>query len=140
MKVKVLNIAVVEKNGAVLMRKKPDGSPPYSETWYLFGGEVADGISPEEATKEIVKKQTGADIELRENIGWDTEIKNDLDGERKQFIYLDSIWDHTGGDLVAGEGIEKVEFVPIEKLGDYDIVPPSRTLFEKLGYIKKETS
>jgi ADP-ribose pyrophosphatase YjhB (NUDIX family) len=136
MKVKVLNIAIVEKDGAVLMRKKPDGSPPYDETWYLFGGEVTDGVPPEEATKAIVKQQTGADIELRENIGWDTEIKNDLDGERKQFIYLDSIWDYLGGELVAGEAIEKVEFVPIEKLGDYDIVPPSRTLFEKLGYIK----
>ena len=134
MKVKVLNIAVIEKGGAILMRKKPAWSPPYEETWYLFGGEVADGISPEDAVKTIVKKQAGVDIKLRENIGWDTEIKNDLDGERKQFIYLDSIWDYVGGELVAGKGIEKVEFVPIEKLNEYDIVPPSRILFKKLGY------
>lgn len=136
MKTKTLNIAVIENDGQVLMRKKPAGSPPYDETWYLFGGEVTDGISPEEATKSIVKTQAGVDIKLRENIGWDTEIKNDLDDERKQFIYLDSIYDYVGGDLASGEGIERVEWVPIEKLNDYDIVPPSRILFEKIGYIK----
>ncbi len=38
MKTKILNIAVIENNGKVLMRKKPDGSLPYKETWYLFGG------------------------------------------------------------------------------------------------------
>jgi len=38
-------------------------------------------------------------------------------------------------DLVAGEGIEKVEWIKIEDLANYDIVPPSRILFEKLGYL-----
>ncbi len=136
MKVKVLNIAVVEKDGSILMRKEPAGSPPYDETWYLFGGEVADGISPEEATKAIVKAQTNADVELCENIGWDTEIKHDIDGENKQFIYLDSIWDYAGGELKAGDGIERVKFIPIAELMEYDIVPPSIILFKKLGYIK----
>ena len=136
MKIKVLNIAVIEKNGAILMRKKPDGSPPYKETWYLFGGEVANDKTPEEAAKEIVKSQTGLDIKLRENTGWDTEIKHDLDGEEKQFIYLDSIYDYASGDIIVGDGIEKVEWAPIEKLNEYDIVPPSRILFEKMGYLK----
>lgn len=135
MKTKVLNIAVIEKDGQILMRKKPDGSPPYKETWYIFGGEVTGGVSPEDTTKEIVKTQTGLDIKVRSNIGWDMEIKNDLDSERKQFIYLDSIYDYVGGDLVVGNGIEKLEWVPIEKLDQYDIVPPSRTLFEKTSYI-----
>jgi len=139
MKTKVLNIAVIEHNGKILMRKKPDGSLPYKETWYSFGGEVTDGISPEEATKEIVKLQTGIDIKLRENLSWDTEIKNDLDGERKQFIYLDSMYDYIDGELIINENqnIEKLEWIPIEKLCEYDIVPPSIILFKKLGYLKE---
>jgi len=137
MKTKVLNIAVIEYNGKVLMRKKPNGSLPYKETWYLFGGEVAEGQSPEEATIEIVKLQTGINIKLRKNLTWDTEIKNDLDGERKQFIYLDSMYDYVDGELKIGENqnIEKLEWIPIEKLSEYDIVPPSIILFEKLGYL-----
>ena len=50
MKTKVLNIAVIEYEGKILMRKKPDGSLPYKETWYAFGGEVTEGKNPEEAT------------------------------------------------------------------------------------------
>lgn len=138
MKTKILNIAIIENNGKVLMRKKPAGSLPYAETWYSFGGDVIDGISPEDAAKNIVKKQAGIDIKLRENIGWDSEIKDDLDGERKQFIYLDSIYNYVGGDLKIGEGenIEKLEWIPIEDFPKYDIVPPSMILYKKLGYIK----
>jgi len=138
MKTKVLNIAVIEHNGKILMRKKPDGSLPYKETWYSFGGEVIEGKSPEAAAQEIVKLQTGINIKLRENLSWDTEIKEDLDGETKQFIYLDSLYDYVDGDLQIGENqnIEKLEWIPIENLKDYDVVPPSVILYKKLGYLK----
>ena len=138
MKTKVLSIAVIEHEGKILMRKKPAGSPPYKETWYSFGGEVISGKSPEDAAGEMVKQQTGIDIRLRENLSWDTEIKNDLDGDLKQFIYLDSLYDYVDGELVIGdnENIEKLEWIPIENLDEYDIVPPSVILFKKLGYLK----
>ncbi|MFA7688987.1 MAG: NUDIX hydrolase, partial [Bacilli bacterium] len=102
------------------------------------GGEVINGISPEEATKKIVKLQTGIDIRLRRNLSWDTEVKNDLDGEKKQFLYLDSIYDYVDGELQIGENqnIEKLEWISIENLNEYDIVPPSIILFKKLGYLK----
>lgn len=138
MKTKVLNIAVIEHNGKILMRKKPDGSQPYKETWYSFGGEIIDGKNPEEAAKEIVKLQTGINIKLRKNLSWDTEIKKDLDGEEKQFIYLDSLYDYVDGNLIIGDNqnIEKLEWISIEDLEQYDIVPPSVILFKKMGYLK----
>lgn len=37
MVIKVLNIGVIQKEDTILMRKKPDGSLPYKETWYIFG-------------------------------------------------------------------------------------------------------
>ena len=137
MKTKILNIAVIEHNGKVLMRKKPEGSLPYKETWYLFGGEVRDGISPEAATKPIVKEQAGINVKQCENLSWATEIKEDLDGEIKQFIYLDSLYEYIDGELVIGENqnIEKLEWIPIKELKNYDIVPPAKIVFEKLGYL-----
>jgi len=131
-------MAIIEYEGRMLMRKKPDGSLPYKETWYLFGGEVAEGSNPEVATKEIVKLQSGVDIKLRENLIWSTELKNDLDGERKQFIYLYSLYDYMDGELKIGENqnIEKLEWIPIEKLNEYDLVPPSVDILKKLGYLK----
>jgi ADP-ribose pyrophosphatase YjhB (NUDIX family) len=79
MKTKILVIGVIEKEGKVLMRKKPEGAPPYKETWYLFGGELTPGITPEQAIAEQVKKQTNLDIKITTKLSWDTEVKHDLD-------------------------------------------------------------
>ena len=135
MKTKVLIIGVVKKGDSVLMRKKTDGSLPYKETWYLFGGELTPENTPEQAIINELKDKAGVDIKLAEKLSWDTEVKNDIDGVEKQFIYLDMICEYIGGELVPAEGIEKLEWVNFGELGNYDIVPPSRILFEKLGYL-----
>jgi hypothetical protein len=115
------------------MRKKPDGSPPYKETWYLFGATADPDVTSDEAVKAEVKSKSGVDITIKNKISWDTEIKNDLDGIRKFFVYLDVLCEYKDGELVAGEGIEKLKWISKEDLLNYDIVPPSRVLFEKLG-------
>jgi len=135
MKTKVLVVAVVKKQDAVLLRKKPAGSPPYEETWYLFGGELEPDSMPEVAAQSIVRSQAGIEIQMAEQVSWDTEVKADLDGEIKQFVYLDAIFEYVSGELAAGPGVEKLEWVPINKLSQYDNVPPSVELFTKLGYL-----
>lgn len=134
MPVKILHIGVVEHAGNILMRKKPDGSEPYTETWYIFGGTV-DGDNVDQSLVDIVRDQTGVDIHISERLGWDTEIKQDHDGVEKLFIYLDSRCDYVGGEIVVGDGLETVAWVPIDRLSEYDIVPPSQILFRKLGYM-----
>ncbi|MFZ1317629.1 MAG: NUDIX domain-containing protein [Candidatus Saccharimonas aalborgensis] len=136
METKVLIVAVVENDGSILMRKKPDGSPPYKETWYIFGATATPDTAVDEAVKREVKAKSGVDVVLKNKLSWDTEIKNDLDGVRKFFIYLDVLCEYVGGDLVAGADVEKLEWVDKSELAHYDIVPPSRVLFEKLGYIR----
>lgn len=135
MQTKVLIVAVVNKGESVLMRKKPDGSPPYSEPWYIFGAELTADVDPNQAIINTVKKQSGVDISIRERFSWNTEIKLDLDGVQKQFVYLDVLCDYEGGQLAAGEGIEKLEWAPCDKLNSYDIVPPSVEAFKKLGWL-----
>jgi ADP-ribose pyrophosphatase YjhB (NUDIX family) len=132
----ILIIGVIRKGDSVLLRKKPEGSPPYSETWYLFGGEVSgENTDPDQVLVSHVKKTTGVDIQITERLGWDTEIKPDHEGIMTNHIYLDCLAEYVGGELVLGEGIEKIEWVPIEKLHEYDLVPPSVKLFKKLKYI-----
>ena len=135
MKTKVLVIGVVKKGNSILMRKKPDGSLPYKETWYLFGGELFPEISPELAIVKEVKNNVGIDIKLVDKLSWDTEVKHDIDGEEKLFIYLDTVCESLGGDLILSDDIEKLEWVPINKLSEYDIVPPSKKLLQKIGYL-----
>lgn len=136
MQTKVLIVGVVKKNDTILMRKKPDGSPPYKETWYIFGTEATPGISLDEAIKAEVLSRAGVIIAVKNKISWDTEIKRDLDGVKKFFVYLDVECEYVGGELQLSEDIEKLEWVKQEDLDLYDIVPPSRVLFEKLGYLQ----
>ncbi|NTW62280.1 NUDIX domain-containing protein [Candidatus Saccharibacteria bacterium] len=133
-KTKVLVIGIVKDGDKILMRKKPDGSPPYKETWYLFGGELKPSMTVNQAIIDEVKAKAGIEISVTQQLSWDTEVKRDLDGEVKQFIYLDTICKYEGGDLTPSHDIERLEWVPVSKLDEYDIVPPSKILFNKLGY------
>ena len=136
MKIKILVIGVVKNGNNVLMRKKPNGSSPYKETWYLFGGEITPKKNPEGVIKEIVKKQAGINIKIVKNLGWDTEIKKDFDGKTKLFVYLDVLCKYISGKLTLSEGIERLEWIPTPKLKEYDLVPPSKNLFKRIGYIR----
>ena len=135
MPTKVLIIAIIKKDNTVLMRKKPDGSPPYQQTWYLFGAEATADQSPDEALKEHVRHQTGIEISIGKKFSWDSEVKNDLDGVKKFFIYLDVLCEYESGELTLSPGIEKLEWVEISNLSEYDIVPPSIEVFKKLEYL-----
>jgi len=135
MQTKVLIIAIIKKGDAVLMRKKPNGSPPYKETWYLFGAEATPDMPPDEALKAHVKRQTGIDITIERRLSWDSEIKHDLDGVKKFFIYLDVMCEYAGGELTLSSGIEKLEWIETNNLKNYDLVPPSVEVFKKLGYL-----
>jgi hypothetical protein len=135
MEIKVLVVAVVKKDNSVLMRKKPEGSPPYTQTWYLFGADASSDVDPNTAIKDLVRSQAGIEIEPKSRFSWDTEIKKDIDGITKQFIYLDVVCDYISGDLRPGQGIERLEWVTISGLSKYDIVPPSIIVFKKLGYL-----
>ena len=136
MQTKVLIIAIIEnETGDILLRKKPDGSPPYDETWYIFGAELQPGQDIEQTLQVHIRRQAGIDVRIKNQIGWDTEVKHDLDGVEKQFVYLDTICEYTGGELVLTDGIEKLEWVAKDQLGEYDNVPPSVKLFKKLGWV-----
>lgn len=136
MQTKVLIVGVVKKDGAILMRKKPAGSPPYKETWYIFGAEAVYDVDPDQAIIGEVLAKSGVNVVVKNKISWDTEVKHDLDGVEKFFVYLDVECEYVSGDIQPAEGIEKIEWVKPEDLLLYDIVPPSRILFQKLGYLK----
>ncbi len=136
MKVKVLMVAVIENaSGDILMRKKPAGSPPYKETWYIFGAELLPGEPTSETLRTHIAKQAGIETRMVTQLAWDTEVKADLDGETKQFVYLDVLCSYVSGELRPSTAIEKLEWVKKDALREYDIVPPSKLLFQKLNYL-----
>lgn len=134
---KTLIIAVIENDDAILMRKKPFGSEPYKETWYLFGCELISDQDNSTTLKNYLKTEFGVDVEVNgEQISFANEVKMDHDGIEKFFTYINMQCRYLGGTLVVPKGLERVDWVPKEKLANYDLVPPSVLLLKKLGYLQ----
>ena len=136
MKTTVLVVGIIKKGNSILLRKKPKGSPPYKETWYIFGGELNGKYqNPEKVLQDALKAQAGIRIKPIKRLDWDVETKPDHQGEITYYVYVDYLCKYVSGELVAGKGIEKLEWIPISKLKNYDLVPPSRKLFKRIGYL-----
>ena len=133
---KELIIAIVEKEGSILMRKKPEGSLPYKETWYLFGCERLSTQEDSVTIQNYLKIELDINVEVNNRIipsGF--EIKKDHDGVEKNFIYSNLLCKYLNGTPQTPSGIERVEWLPKNKLSEYDLVPPSVKLLKSLGYL-----
>jgi hypothetical protein len=75
----------------------------------------------------------GIDIHSVIPIGKDEEVKQDHDGIVKKFIYVDFDCLYRGGSPKIPPGVERVEWIEKSKFREYDIVPPSVRLLEKMG-------
>lgn len=133
--VKILVIGVVRNGDTVLMRKKPAGSKPYTETWYSFGCEFVPGEDIETSFSQYLIKYIGITVKPIKRLSWGAEVKEDHYGIPTQFIYLDVEFTYKAGEIRVPDELEKVEWVPIDALKELDIVPPSVALFKELGYI-----
>lgn len=133
--IKTLLMAVIEKDNAVLMRKKPAGSPPYSETWYLFGCEKDPMKDDAETLAEYLFNTLGIVVNNFSEIGQDGEVKEDHDSIVKQFVYINFTCAYQEGEIKTPAGIEKVAWIPKGELAQYDIVSPAVILLKELGYM-----
>ena len=136
MKTHVLAIAVVMDGNKVLLRKKRPGEGPYKEPWYLFGGIVEPGASPEDAVRGVMREQAGIELANIKRLSWDTEVKPDEDGEETFFVYLDNLCEYAGGELKPGKGIYHIEWADVAALSKYELNPPSRVLFKRLQMLQ----
>jgi hypothetical protein len=130
---KKLLIVVIQNGDKILMRKKPEGSLPYKETWYLFGCEAKPDQEDSLTLTRYAKEDLGIDIHSIVPIGEDSEVKQDHDGLVKKFIYINFDSLYRGGIPKVPMGAERVEWIAKDKLREYDIVPPSVKLFKKMG-------
>ena len=132
--IKKLLMAVIKKDTAVLMRKKPAGSPPYSETWYLFGCEKDPMKDDTETLAEYLFNTLGIVVNNFSETGQEGEIKEDHDGITKQFVYINFTCTYKAGEIKTPAGLEKVAWILKDELARYDIVPPAIILLRAIGY------
>ncbi len=130
-----LIIGIIEKDDSILMRKKFQGSPPYSETWYMFGCERISTQDDQTTLKNYLQEKIGIEVEVsKELIEPAFEFKQDNDGIEKKFFYINLRCQYLSGVPKIPEGAEKVEWISKSKLKNYDLVPPSVKLLKQLNY------
>lgn len=128
----LMAIAVVQKEGHVLLRRMDPARNPYQQPWELFGA-VVEGSGVLDCLNRDFKKRWGFEVSISEQLWWDSEIKTDHDGEKKLFVYLDVARRVVDGKpRPLANPNEELEWVDIEKLGTYELNPPSHTLLSKM--------
>lgn len=132
---KILIVGIIQKDDSTLLRKKFPGSLPYKETWYSFGCDFQPDEDPRETYRSYLLEHVGIEVEVTRALSWNTEVKEDHDGETKRFVYLELECSYVSGDPRVPEGHESVRFVPQGELSSLDLVPPSVDMFRRAGYL-----
>jgi ADP-ribose pyrophosphatase YjhB (NUDIX family) len=134
MKTVLMAIAVIKQDDKILIRKFDPAKNPYTEPWGLFGGRLDGGGTIVEMLNRELKERWNMTVVITQQLTWDEEQKTDHDGEKKRFIYLDALCELESGEPTPINPNEELRWVEINKLGEYEQVPPGVKLFRKLGY------
>ena len=83
-----------------------------------------------------MKSELDIDVDVSDTlISPNFEIKEDHDGIEKNFIYINLLCNYITGIPKILQGSERVEWIPVNDLPKYDLVPPSKKLLKGIGYI-----
>ena len=134
MKTRNCSVAVIEKDGKILMGKKTSGIGPYPNTWMLPGGGIEENETAEDTVKREVKEETKLRVDSIKKIKIDEDTEPDKHGEMTHYIFNIFMVDVSGREEVTEEFPELI-WIDKTKLKDYRLARPSIKLFKELGYL-----
>ena len=101
----------INSKGEVLLQKKTTDYRFGGGVWTVFGGEIKEGESPEEAVKRELKEETGCEIDKIRLL--DVKDYAILDKKGKRYIF-EVIFDKGISDISLNEGAGFAFFNPSE--------------------------
>lgn len=134
MKTRECSVAVVEKDGKILMGNKTPGRGPYPDTWRLPGGGIDAGETPEDAVKREVMEEVGLTVTSVESLGIIEDDEPDKNGEITHYIFNMFRVEFSGKEDVSEE-FPEIKWIEKTKLNDFPLARPSIKLFKDLGYL-----
>ncbi len=135
MKTRVIVSAVIERDHDLLFGKKKTNVGPYPNTWHLIGGGVDDGESLLDAIKREIKEEAGIEVEINRSLGFNEDYEPNKHGEITHYIFLVFLAKYISGEVKADDDIEKIEWIPKNKLSEIELNKPSIKLFKQMGYL-----
>lgn len=135
MKTRVIVSAVIERDRDLLFGKKKANVGPYPNTWHLIGGGVDEGESLIDGVKREIKEEAGIEVEIGKSLGFDEDYEPNKHGEITHYIFLVFLAQYVSGHIKADDDIEKLEWIPKEKLSHIELNKPSIKLFRQMGYL-----
>lgn len=135
MKTKNVSVALVEKEGKILMGMKAPDVGPYPNTWRLPGGKIEDGESEVDALIREVKEETNLDVDSYERIGTYEDDEPDKHGELTHWkFHIYKVL--PAGELKSSDEFPEVKWFDIKDLPNVSSVArASIKLFQDLGYL-----
>ncbi len=119
---RVVAVAIIEKDGKILMGNKAKDVGPYPNTWRLPGGGVEENEVPEDAIRREVMEETGLKATRVEKVGYLEDEEPNKHGEMTHYTFHIFRVETTGDESVT---VEFPELRWIDK-SEFDSVPLAR--------------
>ena len=95
---------------------------PLKGWWSIPGGLLETGEKLEDAVRREVREETGLVIEIVFRFDIFERIMRDQEGRAEyHYVLVDYVCKVTGGELVPGDDVSRVEWVPCAKLRGYRV-------------------
>lgn len=95
---------------------------PLKGWWSIPGGLLETGEKLEDAVRRETLEETGLRVEIAYRFDLFERIMRDAEGRAEyHYVLVDYVCKATGGELVPGDDVSRVEWVPCEKLRDYKV-------------------
>lgn len=122
--------AVIARGGKVLLARR--GSEPGRNKWSVPGGLVELGETVEETIVREVKEETNLDVEVHSLVDVVNNLVRDEEGKlRYHFVILDFFAKVKGGTLRAGSDLLEAKWVPLDRVGSFDLTGTFREFLER---------
>jgi 8-oxo-dGTP diphosphatase len=95
---------------------------PLKGWWSIPGGLLETGEMLEDAVRREVREETGLEVEIVSRFDIFERIMRDAEGRAEyHYVLVDYICKVTAGELVPGDDVSRVEWVPCANLGGYRV-------------------
>ena len=101
---------------------KNGGKEPLKGWWSIPGGLLETGEKLEDAVRREVREETGLEVEIIFRFDIFERIMRDQKGRAEyHYVLVDYVCKVTGGSLVPGDDVSRVEWVPRANLRSYKV-------------------